>query len=870
MNLETPPTEDETALIFAYLEQVQRDPDSPPPIGLDPAFAELLRHVARTASTQRLSETAKAEIWHKVRFQAALPPNSDFSSNGRHPPMLDQTFATPRKRAWREQRFLTGFATLLAIALFALAARQFFASSRGVGNGAAAPSMIPSPTSQSGMPFAPAYSYLARQPPRSVVWSPDGTQFAAIEGAQDEQIALRDVTNGRLALLIGHSGRVNQIAWSPDGKMLASAGEDHSLRVWSAKGQLITIFGRHANRVDSVAWSPDGALLASASSLDGTVRLSSPTGEFVRTLQFSPTSADGATRLFWSPDGKNLGILYSDSVVDIWTRDGKIAFSSNRQTMLVNGFTWSPDGQQFALGTVSRGLLVYTAQGKLVSETGIASDNASASDALSYPHWSSDGKYITVADFMNRLHIASGLTSGQIILTQRLGMSVSDITISPDSSLIAVGLTDGSSARIDVMDRQLKVQTSFTAQGIVQGGVNVAWSPDGERLIGVFGGQGAQVFTVTPSIRAAALQITAVSVAADPAMLYQATFVPTMVPTLAPAQSGVVLPLKMGETVQGELRAGQREQGYSFTADADGRLLILLQSDDFAVTAYPQVTCEGSGGNGSGGGGSVTGGSPLIKAQLVAVCKGGAVQLVVSSISGTEAGRFTLTVYPLRTESITPGEVVAGTIDANTPYHYYRLSGAMGDTFTAQFTSANGNRIALAVDEPNQPLKTASEATSRVVLRENGDVGVLIAPATRDGSGAFTLKIDTDAAPLLIDQAQRIDLTAKEPLRAFRIKGSAQPVLLTLKGLSGTSGAVVTVRQTGLAFRTPPLLATPNTVQLVLPVTPIASLEIDSRSDLSYKLALEPDAEYIVFVELRGGPDDAFSLEIGASSAVGQ
>ena len=110
----------------------------------------------------------------------------------------------------------------------------------------------------------------------------------------------------RLPLFKRHSDTINSIAFSPDGKMLASGSSDNTIKIWNIADRLeIRTLRGHSEAVNSVAFSPDGKLLASGSS-DETAKLwNIEDGSEIRTF----TGHSDDNRLAFSPDGK---ILVSD------------------------------------------------------------------------------------------------------------------------------------------------------------------------------------------------------------------------------------------------------------------------------------------------------------------------------------------------------------------------------------------------------------------------------------------------------------------------------------------------------------------------------------------------------------------------------
>ena len=147
-----------------------------------------------------------------------------------------------------------------------------------------------------------------------VAFSPDGRLLASC--GSDDVVRLWDpVTGAERRTLTGHTGRVNGVAFSPDGRLLASCGDDDVVRLWDlATGAEQRTLTGHTGRVNGVAFSPDGRLLASWG--DETVQLWDPaTGGHQRTLTGHSGAANGVA---FSPDGRLLAICGDDKAVRFW------------------------------------------------------------------------------------------------------------------------------------------------------------------------------------------------------------------------------------------------------------------------------------------------------------------------------------------------------------------------------------------------------------------------------------------------------------------------------------------------------------------------------------------------------------------------
>jgi WD40 repeat protein len=190
-----------------------------------------------------------------------------------------------------------------------------------------------------------------------VAFSPDGKRLAS--ASLDKTVILWDVdSHKRLATLQGHKDQVNSVAFSPDGKQLASASDDNTVILWDVDShkQLATLKG-HKDRVDSVAFSPDGKRLASAS-LDKTVILwDVDTQKSLATLQ---GHKDEVNDVAFSPDGKRLASASDDKTVILWDVDShKRLATLQGHTEKVFGVAFSPDGKRLASASQDKTVILW-------------------------------------------------------------------------------------------------------------------------------------------------------------------------------------------------------------------------------------------------------------------------------------------------------------------------------------------------------------------------------------------------------------------------------------------------------------------------------------------------------------------------------
>jgi WD40 repeat protein/serine/threonine protein kinase len=270
--------------------------------------------------------------------------------------------------------------------------------------------------------------------------------------------------HSNLLTLQGHTGNIHSVAYSPDGKRLASGSGDTTVKVWDAQtGQELLTLRGHTLAVSSVAYSPDGKRLASATrhfsvTSDEVKVWDAQTGQELLTLK------GGSNSVVFSPDGKRLASASTGNRVKVWdAQTGQELLTLKGHTDMIWSVAFSPDGKRLASASEDKTVRVWDAQ------------TGQQSLFLKGNVWglafSPDGKRL--AGVAGEVTVWDAQTGQELLSLKDRGAS--SVSFSPDGQRLVSGSSRGT---LRIWD----LQTGQEIRTLKGGGGSVVFSPDGQRL----------------------------------------------------------------------------------------------------------------------------------------------------------------------------------------------------------------------------------------------------------------------------------------------------------------------------------------------------------------------------------------------------
>ncbi len=292
-----------------------------------------------------------------------------------------------------------------------------------------------------------------------LAFSPDGRRLAGAVGRFDEggrprpgDVFIWDLAGGAPVFhLGGHTGVVQSVAFSPDGRLLASADDYGMVKIWNAAQgkEVLTLEESHGD-VLCVAFSPDGRRLAAAC-LDRMIRVwdaslwnmegTSVAKPQFALQQFALQHKSGVRSLAFSPDSRRLAAGCLDHSVHIWD----VTAQTESLTLLGHGdsvmsVAFSPDGWRLASASMDQTVKIWDATNDRKAFP--LRDHKEYHAALSGIAFSPDGRWLAGAGQDRVVRVWDAASGGLAQTLQGPADIVNSVALSPDGRWLACGSMD--------------------------------------------------------------------------------------------------------------------------------------------------------------------------------------------------------------------------------------------------------------------------------------------------------------------------------------------------------------------------------------------------------------------------------------------